>query len=279
MPDSELVKQLKKKLPGIPTIMFNSDEDFALKSIHYPDPIDSTVKALGDMALSHESNDCRKCGKAASLVCSACRGLPTGDHDGKMNIRFCSADCQKESWKTHKIDCKAAKHRALLYRSASLSKSLFYIHQRTSFAWGYFDNIEKHGPVRVVHLQQPKSQTRKSMLVPFSTVTDLVSDPLEQEAFLTHLSCAGAIINSGPMLAGMIKGNALLCNSTSPLRTQELTFYRYHKLYRRNHTHPQESPNRNPSRTCRRWSTRRTERRLEPRRLPSHAEEQRAVCR
>ena len=211
MPDSEIVAHLKNQFPGTPIITFNSDEDFAIKSYHYPtDTEGSTDNFRGDITHSQESNDCRHCGKAASLVCGACKGLPTGEGDSKMNTRFCSTTCQKAVWRTHKTECKAAKHRHLLYRAAGVTKALLYIHQRTTFTWGYFDNVERHGPIRVVILDRAKSDTRKTMLVPFSTVTELVPDQGEQEAFLTHLSCTQAIVNFGLMLAEMIKGSAFL---------------------------------------------------------------------
>lgn len=106
----------------------------------------------------------------------------------------------------HKKDCKAAKARRLLYRAASLTKALFYIHQETTFTWEFFEKIGQHGPYRVVFLNQDKTDNRKTLLVPFSTVTDIVSDSREQEAFLTHLSCNEAVAKFGPMLIGMVKG-------------------------------------------------------------------------
>jgi len=93
--------------------------------------------------------------------------------------------------------------RRLLYRSAGVTEALFYVHQKMSF-----EKIHRHGQYRVVFLNQAKSDARETILVPFSTVTDLVSDQGDQEAFLTHLSYREAIAKFGPLLAGTLRGTS-----------------------------------------------------------------------
>lgn len=73
---------------------------------------------------------------------------------------------------------------------------------------GYFEKIEELPPWHVVFPDQAKSDARTILLVPFSTVTDIVSDPREQEAFLTHLSCNTAVAKYGPLCLSMLKGNS-----------------------------------------------------------------------
>ena len=73
--------------------------------------------------------------------------------------------------------------------------------------WDYLEKIEKYGTSWVVYIDKKKSDASKTLLTPFSTVTDLISDVREQEALLTHLSCSEAVAKLGPMLKGMLKGD------------------------------------------------------------------------
>ena len=99
-----------------------------------------------------------------------------------------------------------AKSRQLLYRAASLIKALFYVYREYTFTWGYLRKIERYGRYCVVFLDQEKSETRKTLLVPYSTVIDVTSDSREQEALLTHLSCNDAVAVFGPYVMEMLKG-------------------------------------------------------------------------
>lgn len=84
------------------------------------------------------------------------------------------------------------------------------MHQERGFTWAYFKKIERHGHYCVVFLDLERSNGRKNLLVPFSTVTEVTSDVYEQEAMLTHLSCNDGIARYGPILAGMLKGKCRL---------------------------------------------------------------------
>ena len=99
-----------------------------------------------------------------------------------------------------------AKSRQLLYRSASITKALLYVHQETAFTWCYFRKIERHGRHCVVFVDEEKTETRKTLLVPFSTVINATSDPQVQEAVMMHLSCNNAVANFGAFLVEMLKG-------------------------------------------------------------------------
>lgn len=210
MPDSDRAKKMKEQWPRLPTIRFNSVEE-VLTGPGQPsaDTVNSITGALDAVVLpSHKPGKCCGCGGTAQFICKGCKGSPADREDKMIITHYCSAACAKAHWKSHKKDCKAAADRRLLYRSAGVSKALFYVHQKMSFTWGYFENIDRHGQYRVVFLNQAKSNARKTMLVPFSTVTDLVSDQGEQEAFLTHLSCREAIAKFGPLLAGTLRGTS-----------------------------------------------------------------------
>ncbi|KAL8723983.1 MAG: hypothetical protein Q9181_007040 [Wetmoreana brouardii] len=71
---------------------------------------------------------------------------------------------------------------------------------------GFLKKVERHGRFRVVYVDYKRSEARRSLLVPFSAVSDLVGDEQEQEALPTHLACNEAVANFGQMLTDMLKG-------------------------------------------------------------------------
>ena len=211
MSDNDALAQIRKQWPGIRITGYNSSS-YETTSVYNPPPVYDTESPECNTNAAkngaHDSDKCRSCGEFAQLSCIGCKGLPAARGNDTVQTRYCSKECQKEHWRTHRKDCKAAQGRRLLYRSASLVKALFYVYAEITFTWAYFRSVERHGPYRVVYLEEERSNIRNTMLVPFSTVTELVSDRKEQEAILSHLSCNEAVAKFGPMLANMIKGMA-----------------------------------------------------------------------
>lgn len=203
-----MVASLKKALPGVPILSFNSSQN---PTPEFGVTTTNTIQSLVTRSApptqgSRENGDCCRCGISAHAICKGCKYHPTGYDYEQILTRYCSTTCQREDWKVHKTFCKAAQARRLLYRAADLIKALFYIHHETTFTWAYFKRIEKRGRYRVVFLDMKKQSSRNTLLVPFSTVTDLVPDRWEQEAFLAHLACNEVIAKFGPVLTDMLKG-------------------------------------------------------------------------
>ena len=212
MPDNATVAQAREILQNMSMTCFSFSQDassaLSSHSSKPSKPKENTIN--GEPHPAHGTGKCSKCGKIASLICNGCKGLPAARGNSTIVTWYCIKVCQTEHWPFHKKECKAAKTRQLLYRVANLTKELFYIHSETTFAWAYFKNIDSYGSIRAVYVDQKKSDERKTLLVPFSTVTDLVSDKKEQEAYLSHLKCNEAIARFGPLLAGRLKGTAHL---------------------------------------------------------------------
>ena len=184
MPDSDIMAQLRRQWPGVPIVTYNSLNGLTVDPNELPmTQVESLAEAVQTTKISSKKpHQCQNCGQAAALTCTGCKGLPAGIENEVVMTRYCSAACAKQDWKSHQKDCKNAVARRLLYRSASLTKALFYVHQETTFAWDYIERIEIHDSFRVVFFDKEKCDTRKTLLVPFSMVTDLVSDPREREA-------------------------------------------------------------------------------------------------
>ena len=231
---NDAVARIRRFNPGIPIINFDSSKggritslNSATEGITYSGP-SSTVKSIAEAVgpPKHSSSEvcrCSRCGKAATLVCGGCKDLPAGRGNETTKTWYCSGTCQKEDWKLHKESCTMAKSRQLLYRAASIAKGLFYVHQENTFTWGFFRKIERHGRYCVLFIDQEKSENRKCLLVPFSTVVNATSDLQEQEAILTHLSCNDAVAHFGPYLIEMLKGNISYPNLRSRGSVSQLT--------------------------------------------------------
>ena len=208
MPDSATVAKLRAAWPNVPIISFTSSlEALSVSCDQSSKPSEpKDEKTYRDSLSAQDTGKCRNCGKIAPLLCNGCKGLPAARGNSTIAARYCTKECQKQDWTVHKNDCKAAKTRQLLYRVADLTKGLFYIHSEITFSWAYLKKIDCYGPLRAVYTDEVKSERRNTLLVPFSTVTDLVSDRKEQEAYLSHLGCSGAVARFGPLLAARLRG-------------------------------------------------------------------------
>lgn len=71
---------------------------------------------------------CASCQKPSKKFCSSCKDHPNS-HGLVGSVYYCSVDCQKTHWKTHKKDCNFRKDRLVLFRMASTLQEIFYIYR------------------------------------------------------------------------------------------------------------------------------------------------------
>ncbi|KAK7062302.1 ankyrin repeat and mynd domain-containing protein 2-like protein [Favolaschia claudopus] len=69
-----------------------------------------------------QHNQCGNCNKEAKTMCGSCRAVP-----------YCSPDCSKAQWPTHKLVCKISKK--IASDPASLPKDTLYIPTRAYIHW------------------------------------------------------------------------------------------------------------------------------------------------
>ena len=60
------------------------------------DAVDDLLRVKELIAANSRAQPCGACGKPASNRCSGC-----------FDQKYCSADCQREHWKEHKVVCKS----------------------------------------------------------------------------------------------------------------------------------------------------------------------------
>ncbi|KAL8975961.1 MAG: hypothetical protein Q9205_007944, partial [Flavoplaca limonia] len=129
-----------------------------------------------DVKEKSDHSKCSVCGKDAISVCKACKRTPDGA-GGVTGVYYCSAACQKQDWPSHKIKCKAAKDRRILYRAGDIAQRLFIVFCQASWCSDFLLDF----PVQL-----------------FPNVHD-------QEAILTQGACRAAMYKSETLIKNLLK--------------------------------------------------------------------------
>lgn len=168
-----------------------------------------------DVKERSEHHECSVCHEHASLLCKACKGTPDGA-GGITGVYYCSAACQKHDWPSHKIQCKAAKDRRILYRAGEIAQRLFIVFCRASWCSviDKWDIIQARymwvdigrcytGPVwRLYHGHRITNKKEALLGFPVDKFP-LVHD---QESVLTRESCREAMYTMEKLIGTLLKG-------------------------------------------------------------------------
>jgi hypothetical protein len=83
---------------------------------------------------SKNEKKCTNCGNHnANAYCAGCRQAPNTDGTSHVNVRYCTKECQKAHWPSHRIECKNLQARKALFRAARLLQKMWYAVRRESF--------------------------------------------------------------------------------------------------------------------------------------------------
>jgi hypothetical protein len=161
------------------------------------------------MALTSAEASCSACGAPANKTCQGC--LDGIDAEGAAAPRtvYCSADCQKKHWDSHKTVCKRLKVRKELYRAGDLTKKVCYTFRAHAFGVP-LRKIEQKGDQIHLHaaLNQPEGDEWKAAL----------SDHRVKEAALAwcQLPASGAssdgMLYMGQHINRVLKGMVVSCH-------------------------------------------------------------------
>ena len=87
------------------------------------------IEELEDSDVGH----CPMCKKVAENKCTACK-----------EVFYCSRECQKKHWKTHKIECKS-----LPYKVIKSSHILLKFYHSSPYSW-YITTALGHNVLHVI---------------------------------------------------------------------------------------------------------------------------------
>ena len=147
---------------------------------------------------TNESHPCAHCGKVANLVCAGCK-----------EARYCSNQCQKESWGSHKTPCSAARARKAIYRAGDLAKAVSQIFNRATYRTN-IKEMKKFGNLRIIYLERELKDS-ECALGPFPSA--LFPDKQDADAILEFQNCDAVLNNLHAFLKCLFKGQ--LRGSTS----------------------------------------------------------------
>jgi hypothetical protein len=71
---------------------------------------------------------CAACSNEATSRCAGCLGAPApGDGRPPQRTFYCTAQCQKTHWITHKAECKLLQTRKLVFRAATVLDAMMAV--------------------------------------------------------------------------------------------------------------------------------------------------------
>ena len=119
-------------------------------------------------------------------MCGACSRSLNAEGAEAKPTRYCSPNCQKKNWSSHKISCKESQARKVLYRAADTAQALFYVWREIVFDI-LIAKVEKKGKELVLY---EGVYGASDCFVPFPD--SLIPDENDKKAVLAYLACGDA---------------------------------------------------------------------------------------
>ncbi|KAL3419625.1 set domain-containing protein 5 [Phlyctema vagabunda] len=162
---------------------------------------------------------CASCKKPAGLICSGCKDIPGPAYDKTC---YCSIDCQKAHWHTHKRPCKGLRNRKALYRAGKILQEMFYMYRELLFDKS-ITKVTKEGDTIHVYEGQYPVDIKSDMEAIFPFPSDVFTNDLDKKAILTHLACFDAVAWMHEPIKHMLSSFTRFCR-------EYYVFCRYRKL-------------------------------------------------
>ena len=142
---------------------------------------------------------CSRCDKNATKHCPRCfEGIDRAGLETKTC--YCSAECQKADWASHKKECRHLQDRKQLYRAGETIQSAWYAYRQRLFDI-LIEKIEKRGEDIYIWEGQYKLE---QILAAFPA--ELFSDLKDKQGILTFLACSDGMAYMHDMMKRAIEG-------------------------------------------------------------------------
>ncbi|KAI4755233.1 hypothetical protein E4T52_12813 [Aureobasidium sp. EXF-3400] len=128
---SPTIATVAKDLAGFKISTSKPDDLLHTEPPTKPDDL-SNVKTPANKP--HNKKKCTNCGNLnAKAHCAGCHQAPETDSTPHVNVRYCTRECQKAHWPSHRAECKNLQARKALFRAAWLLQKMWYAVRRESF--------------------------------------------------------------------------------------------------------------------------------------------------
>lgn len=151
------------------------------------------------MASSCEG-DCASCQQTTRKYCSRCvLSLDVNSNPLPLTI-YCSADCQKSDYASHKSICSA---RQQLFRGAKALKQVFLMFREMTYDMDLWEVITSGEEIQS-YIPIYYYAVKKVPL--YASRNDLVTNEADKEALLAYRSCVLALSYLFPLMSKVLEG-------------------------------------------------------------------------
>jgi len=167
----------------------------------------SDVKTPDDQL--NNKKKCVNCGNLdANAHCAGCHQAPNTDGTSHVSVRYCTRECQKAHWVSHRTECKNLQARKALFRAAWLLQKIWYTVRRESFDNDLVSAEEVNGELLIHEGNYDLKSTKRENGFYREFPDAIFKNKQDAEASLNLLYCTDSVSHMYMVNHWLLKGKS-----------------------------------------------------------------------
>ena len=167
----------------------------------------------------NNKNKCSNCGHLdANAYCAGCHQAPNTDGSPHVSARYCTNECQKAHWPSHRAECKNLQARKALFRAAWLLQKIWYTVRRESFDNDLVSAEEVNGELLIREGNYDVESTKRKHGFYREFPDAIFKNKQDGETCLNLLYCTDSLSHMYMVNHWLLKGKS--CSETILVATQ-----------------------------------------------------------